>query len=366
MNVNEPERTLISKPVASRPTISDFRPFSEPTAGATNGSHSRPKTGRFKSVMNSAPTGMLSSQAELTGTQSFHLSDKILKSNHTSQLLYKPLAKTVSRAAISLLANMETSNASHEQASAYNLASQSKKSANNRRSQLCTNNIDESSYDGYNWRKYGQKQVKGSEYPRSYYKCTHPNCMVKKKVERSIDGKIAEIVYKDEHNHLKPMVPRRHAFDGTSEDVNREFPNNLVDYDDEVVGSSSRLTNSVKVKESNHHGSSEGFDASTPTPRVKKRRNFSQSTETHGERVQEPRVVVHDGNDSEATSDGYRWRKYGQKVVKGNPYPRSYYRCTGDKCEVRKHVERTSDDPSVFITTYEGKHNHEMPIKKAN
>ncbi|XP_076882025.1 putative WRKY transcription factor 3 [Bidens hawaiensis] len=312
------------------------------------------------------------SDAELTGTQSFHLSDKPLKSNHTSQLLYKPLAKTVSRAAISLLSNMETSNASHEQASPYNLAPQSKKPGNDRRSQLCTNNIDESSYDGYNWRKYGQKQVKGSEYPRSYYKCTHPNCMVKKKVERSIDGKIAEIVYKDEHNHSKPRVPRRHAFDGASEDVNREFPNNSVDYDDEVVGSSSRLTNLVKVKESNHHGSSEGFDASTATPRVKKgaisysRRNLSQSNETHGERAQEPRVVVHDGNDSEATSDGYRWRKYGQKVVKGNPYPRSYYRCTGDKCEVRKHVERTSDDPSVFITTYEGKHNHEMPIKKAN
>ena len=28
--------------------------------------------------------------------------------------------------------------------------------------------------DGYSWRKYGQKQVKHSEYPRSYFKCTHP------------------------------------------------------------------------------------------------------------------------------------------------------------------------------------------------
>lgn len=65
------------------------------------------------------------------------------------------------------------------------------------------------SEDGYNWRKYGQKQVKGSEYPRSYYKCTHPNCPVKKKVERSHEGHITEIIYKGAHNHPKPPPNRR-------------------------------------------------------------------------------------------------------------------------------------------------------------
>lgn len=66
-----------------------------------------------------------------------------------------------------------------------------------------------SSDDGYNWRKYGQKQVKGSEYPRSYYKCTQPNCSVKKKVERSHEGHITEIIYKGAHNHPKLASNRR-------------------------------------------------------------------------------------------------------------------------------------------------------------
>ncbi|CAO2192193.1 unnamed protein product [Urochloa humidicola] len=65
------------------------------------------------------------------------------------------------------------------------------------------------SFDGYNWRKYGQKKVKGSEFPRSYYKCSHPSCPVKRKVETTIDGQIAEIVYSGEHNHPKPHSPRK-------------------------------------------------------------------------------------------------------------------------------------------------------------
>lgn len=71
--------------------------------------------------------------------------------------------------------------------------------------------LSKKSDDGYNWRKYGQKQVKGSENPRSYYKCTYPNCPTKKKVERSIEGQITEIVYKGTHNHPKPQSTRRNS-----------------------------------------------------------------------------------------------------------------------------------------------------------
>ncbi|KAJ1287274.1 hypothetical protein BS78_03G418800 [Paspalum vaginatum] len=41
--------------------------------------------------------------------------------------------------------------------------------------------------DGYKWRKYGQKSIKNSPNPRSYYRCTNPRCNAKKQVERATD-----------------------------------------------------------------------------------------------------------------------------------------------------------------------------------
>lgn len=45
---------------------------------------------------------------------------------------------------------------------------------------------------------------------------------------------------------------------------------------------------------------------------------------------------------------------------------RSYYKCTNPRCPVRKHVERASHDPRAVITTYEGQHNHDVPVAKSN
>lgn len=36
----------------------------------------------------------------------------------------------------------------------------------------------------------------------------------------------------------------------------------------------------------------------------------------------EPRHVVQTMSEVDIVNDGYRWRKYGQKLVKGNPNPR--------------------------------------------
>lgn len=59
--------------------------------------------------------------------------------------------------------------------------------------------------DGYNWRKYGQKLVKGNKFIRSYYKCTYPNCQAKKQVERSHDGCKTDVNYLGKHHHQKPQ-----------------------------------------------------------------------------------------------------------------------------------------------------------------
>ncbi|KAK4488190.1 hypothetical protein RD792_003933 [Penstemon davidsonii] len=81
-----------------------------------------------------------------------------------------------------------------------------------------------------------------------------------------------------------------------------------------------------------------------------------------GEKKQrEPRFAFMTKSEVDHLEDGYRWRKYGQKAVKNSPYPRSYYRCTTQKCPVKKRVERSFQDPSIVITTYEGQHNHHVP-----
>ncbi|PSR86214.1 WRKY transcription factor [Actinidia chinensis var. chinensis] len=235
------------------------------------------------------------------------------------------------------------------------------------------------SEDGYNWRKYGQKQVKGSENPRSYYKCTFPNCPTKKKVERSIDGQITEIVYKGNHNHPKPQSTRRSSSSASSQAIQahtNEIPdksyashgNGPMDLVATPENSSISIGDDEFDQRSQKSKSGgDEFDEDEPDAKRWKIEGESEGISAPGSRtVREPRVVVQTTSDIDILDDGYRWRKYGQKVVKGNPNPRSYYKCTNPGCPVRKHVERASHDLRAVITTYEGKHNHDVPAARGS
>ncbi|XP_020265741.1 probable WRKY transcription factor 4 isoform X2 [Asparagus officinalis] len=238
--------------------------------------------------------------------------------------------------------------------------------------------IKTSSYDGYNWRKYGQKQVKGGDRSRSYYRCTNINCSAKKKVERCPDGQETEIIYRGEHNHDPPQKMKSMEEKGV-QSVGPSGENETLDLPSSQVYESEPLTSKADHNSGNGTPERQLFcssdcegDAAVNTeeenanePYPKRRLIETQSIVPYSapvlKMIKEPKIVVHSAFDAAHIGDGYRWRKYGQKIVKGNPNPRSYYRCTHSGCPVRKHVERASDDAKAVVITYEGNHNHDQP-----
>ncbi|KAG2710176.1 hypothetical protein I3760_04G014100 [Carya illinoinensis] len=240
--------------------------------------------------------------------------------------------------------------------------------------------IDKPADDGYNWRKYGQKQVKGSEYPRSYYKCTHLNCPVKKKVERSPDGQVTEIIYKGQHNHELPQSNRRaKEGNGLNGNMNSQAkpdlgPQSLAgnwnkssetvlaysvpqgDQESTGAGPPKLPGSSDSEEEGDMEARGEG-DLDEPNPKRRHALSLSlyliiilpfsffffffffflgeinslvcritdagasEVTLRH-KTVTEPKIIVQTKSEVDLLDDGYRWRKYGQKVVKGNPHPR--------------------------------------------
>ncbi|CAJ1956734.1 unnamed protein product [Sphenostylis stenocarpa] len=109
---------------------------------------------------------------------------------------------------------------------------------------------------------------------------------------------------------------------------------------------------------------SSGDDTKTEAPSPKKRSEMKK-------RVVTIPIGDVDGSKSKGEtyppSDSWAWRKYGQKPIKGSPYPRGYYRCSSSKgCPARKQVERSRVDPTKLIVTYANDHNHSIPLPKSN
>ncbi|PIN00150.1 hypothetical protein CDL12_08816 [Handroanthus impetiginosus] len=237
--------------------------------------------------------------------------------------------------------------------------------------------------DGYNWRKYGQKQVKSPEGSRSYYRCTFSDCYAKKIECCDNSNHLTETVYRGPHNHdppnklnctrenrpALPIMPvngkndTSHPVGGVNGPVPSAPSREPILGIDEVSetkqqessGSESDDTVEINMKEESADG---------PECKNRPKRNSTGELEALSKPGKKPKYVVHAAGNVGISGDGYRWRKYGQKMVKGNPHPRNYYRCTSAGCPVRKHIEKAMDNTGEVVITYMGVHDHDKPVPK--
>lgn len=107
-----------------------------------------------------------------------------------------------------------------------------------------------SASDGYNWRKYGQKQVKSPTGSRSYYRCTHSDCHAKKIECCDHSGHVIEIVYKSEHSHDPPRKTnsvRESKFLSSSEPIVPRKTNSVRE--SKSLSSSESIVKNISPKE---------------------------------------------------------------------------------------------------------------------
>ncbi|CAI8586946.1 unnamed protein product [Vicia faba] len=177
---------------------------------------------------------------------------------------------------------------------------------------------------------------------------------MKKLFERSHDGQITEIIYKGTHDHPKPQPNNRYSA-GSVMSTQGERSDNRVDKASNSPEQSPVTTIDLSPDGAGFASTRTNDEVDDDDPFSKRRKMELGNAEIIPivKPIREPRVVVQTMSEVDILDDGYRWRKYGQKVVRGNPNPRSYYKCTNTGCPVRKHVERASHDPKAVITTYE-------------
>ncbi|URD89953.1 WRKY [Musa troglodytarum] len=260
--------------------------------------------------------------------------------------------------------------------------------------------------DLWAWRKYGQKPIKGSPYPRC---STSKGCQARKQVEQSrADPGMLLITYTAEHNHpiptirnslagsTRPKLPPPTSADGENRDQllpPSPLSSPLADSveDELLLGRAPRQGEEAEEEEeedalfsgmdtvavsSGYLGEKSGFEDHTrrysgreapsilgaqrlqPAPAASEGKEKGRGAAGRNKKVIRPRFAFQTRSPNDILDDGYRWRKYGQKAVKNSVHPRSYYRCTHHTCNVKKQVQRLSKDTSIVVTTYEGIHNH--------
>ncbi|KAJ9168676.1 hypothetical protein P3X46_020172 [Hevea brasiliensis] len=133
-----------------------------------------------------------------------------------------------------------------------------------------------------------------------------------------------------------------------------------------------KFNNNPLITEQEENDNTESGPDSPPSSLLNDMKMTSTSSPKKSKRAIQKRVIsvpIKDvegsrlkGENAPPPSDSWAWRKYGQKPIKGSPYPRGYYRCSSSKgCPARKQVERSRVDPSMLVVTYFCEHNHPWP-----
>ncbi|KAL3343275.1 hypothetical protein AABB24_027034 [Solanum stoloniferum] len=146
--------------------------------------------------------------------------------------------------------------------------------------------------------------------------------------------------YNSLRNQLTEYLSKQNS--STSQDQNSDgSKKRKVENNNEIVKSSVQVLNS--------ESSSSDEDSSPKKPR-------EEHIKTKTSRVY---MRTEPSDTSLLVKDGYQWRKYGQKVTRDNPSPRAYFKCSfAPTCPVKKKVQRSVEDQSILVATYEGEHNH--------
>ncbi|KAH7415446.1 hypothetical protein KP509_14G044100 [Ceratopteris richardii] len=114
-----------------------------------------------------------------------------------------------------------------------------------------------------------------------------------------------------------------------------------------------------------------GSAGTLQAPRRRKRKNQETSSELlpHAT-VKQPQVEILVPSSDVNIFDGYDWLKYGQKDIKGQTQPRSYFHCASHGpptfCTIKKQVQFSSEADGYLSVYYIGRHNHPNPIHSHN